>query len=325
MTTLIAGSLANDHLMTFSGKFSEAILPDQIAHISVSFLVDSLEVRRGGVGGNIAFALGVLGQKPVLVAGAGVDFPDYGKWLSDHGVDISHVQRSSSLHTARFVCTTDTDLAQISSFYPGAMALSAEADIAAIVAQRDDIDLVLIGADDPQGMLKHTAACKDLGLKFAADPSQQLTFLDGDSIKELIDGAHILFSNEYELGLIESKTGWSVAEIDSRIDIRVTTRGANGAIVRSLDNPEIAVEAVTLHNVQDPTGGGDSFRGGFLTAYAQGFSAVDCVRLGSVIAGFVLETVGTQEWTLDKECAASRLTDTYGAAETEALIEAFLK
>ena len=130
MSVVITGSIATDHLMTFSGRFSEQLLPDQLAHVSLSFLVDSLQIRRGGVGGNIAFALGVLGRQPHLVGAAGEDFAEYRGWLERHGVDCSAVHISSALHTARFVCTTDSEMAQLASFYPGAMGEAATISLA---------------------------------------------------------------------------------------------------------------------------------------------------------------------------------------------------
>ena len=207
MPVVITGSIATDHLMTFSGRFSEQLLPDQLAHVSLSFLVDSLQIRRGGVGGNIAFALGVLGRQPHLVGAAGEDFADYRDWLERHGVDCESVHTSETKHTARFVCTTDNDMAQMATFYAGAMSEAREIELAPVAARVGGLDLVLIGPDDPEAMVRHTQECRDRSLPFVADPSQQLAWGDGPMIRSLIEGATYLVTNEYESHLVEQKTG----------------------------------------------------------------------------------------------------------------------
>jgi len=209
MPLLIAGSIATDHLMSFDGKFADSLVVEQLEKLSVSFLVNDLEIRRGGVAANICFGLGQLGLAPVLVGAVGEDFADYRSWLQRHGVDCDSVHVSDSKHTARFVCTTDTTMAQFASFYPGAMSEARLIELGPIVDRVGAPDFVLIGADDPDGMLRHTDECRQRGYRFIADPSQQLAFGEGDLIRQLIDGAAYLFSNEYESHLIQSKTGWS--------------------------------------------------------------------------------------------------------------------
>src|SRR5690242_13196806 len=189
MSLLIAGSIATDHLMSFGGKFADSLVVEQLDKLSVSFLVDDLEIRRGGCAGNIAFGLGQLGLRPVLVGAAGRDFADYRAWLERHGVDCDSVRISEDLHTARFVCTTDTTMAQFASFYPGAMSEARLIELAPIVERVGEPTYVLIGPDDPDGMRRHTEECRERGYAFVADPSQQLAFGDGDLIRSLIDGA----------------------------------------------------------------------------------------------------------------------------------------
>ena len=232
MQIAVTGSIATDHLMTFRGAFSDSLVVEQLDKISVSFLADTLEIRRGGVAGNICFGMAVLGARPILVGAAGEDFSDYRSWLTRHGVVTDHVHISQSRHTARFVCTTDDTMAQIATFYAGAMAEARMIELGPIHAQWD-LDLVLIGADDPEAMLRHTQECRSRGIPFIADPSQQLAFADGPFIRKLIDGADYLFTNEYESHLTETKTGWSQAEIDDRVTTRVITRGKDGADIRT--------------------------------------------------------------------------------------------
>ncbi|MCW2781798.1 MAG: adoK, partial [Marmoricola sp.] len=254
MSLLIAASIATDHLMSFGGKFADSLVVEQLDKLSVSFLVDDLEIRRGGVAPNICFGLGQLGLRPVLVGAAGEDFGDYRSWLERHNVDCDSVHISHTKHTARFVCTTDTTMAQFASFYPGAMSESRLIELAPIVARVGEPDYVLIGADDPEGMLRHTDECRQRGYRFIADPSQQLAFGEGELIRKLIDGAAILFSNEYESHMIQNKTGWLAEEILDRVGTQVSTLGAAG--VRIMAKGEETIEVAAVANVEaiEPTG-----------------------------------------------------------------------
>ncbi|MFI2558397.1 carbohydrate kinase family protein [Nocardia farcinica] len=313
MSIAVSASIATDHLMRFPGRFADVLLADQLDHVSLSFLVDDLQIRRGGVAGNIAFAMGVLNRSPLLVGAVGADFGEYRAWLEKHGVDCSTVHVSDRAHTARFVCTTDDDMAQIASFYPGAMSEARDISIAELAGSKQ-LDLVLIGANDPEAMLRHTDECRELGIPFAADPSQQLARLDGDQAVRLIDGAAYLFTNKYEWGLLLQKTGLSEAEVAARVGIRVTTLGAEGVLVVDADGSEVRVGVVPEREKVEPTGVGDAFRAGFLTGHTAGLSLERAAQLGSLVAVLVLETMGTQEWTLNKDDALDRLTQAYGPA-----------
>jgi adenosine kinase len=297
--------------MRFPGKFSDALLADQLQHVSLSFLVDDLVIRRGGVAGNIAYAMGLLHRDPLLVGAVGADFAEYRKWLEGNGVDCSGVRISLTAHTARFVCTTDETMAQIASFYPGAMSEAREISIADLAGEHT-LDLVLIGANDPDAMVRHTEQCRALGIPFAADPSQQLARLDSDQALALIDGATYLFTNEYEWGLLLQKTRLPPEEIARRVGIRVTTLGSKGAMIVDPDGVEVNVEVVPELSKVDPTGVGDAFRAGFLTGHTAGLSLERSAQLGSLIAVLVLETVGTQEWTLQRDTALERIGAAYG-------------
>src|SRR6478736_3912534 len=230
--------------MSFPGKFADSLVVDQLDKIALSFLVEDLEVRRGGCAANIAFGLGSLGLRPVLVGAVGEDFVDYRSWLERHNVDCASVHVSETRHTARFVCTNDATHAQIASFYAGAMSEAREIELRPIVERHEGADLVLIGPNDPEGMRRHTQECRDRGYPFLADPSQQLAFGDGDLIRPLIDGADILFSNEYEASLITQKTGWSREEILSRVGTWVVTLGPAGVRIDRKGAESVVVPAV---------------------------------------------------------------------------------
>ena len=319
MKIAVTGSIATDHLMHFPGRFANQLLPDQLHKVSLSFLVDELVVHRGGVGANICYGMAQLGQPSLLVGSVGSDFAEYGAALVAAGVDISHVRICDQVHTARFTCTTDLDANQIASFYTGAMAEAREIDLSEIHAATGGIDLVLIGADDPDGMLRHTALAKANGIDIAADPSQQLARMEGEQIRELIDGSAYLFSNEYESGLMVQKTGWSNEEILSRVGVRVTTHGGDGVVIENAAGTIAKIPAVPTPALVDPTGGGDAFRAGYLTGRAAGLDHEAAAQIGCTLATTVLETVGTQEYTLNRPAFLDRLASAYGtAASTKA-------
>jgi adenosine kinase len=313
VTIAVTGSIATDHLMKFPGKFSEQLLPEHLQKVSLSFLVDDLVIHRGGVAGNMAFAIGVLGGNAALVGAAGSDFSDYRQWLGDHGVNTDNVLISEQAYTARFVCTTDVDMAQIASFYPGAMSEARNIKLADVVSRTGTPELVIIGANDPDAMFAHTEECRSLGLAFAADPSQQLARLDGEQIRSLIDGATYLFTNDYEWDLLLQKSGLSEAQVMGQIGLRVTTLGAKGVDLVSSDGTFVHVDVVPETHQADPTGIGDAFRAGFLTGRSAGLSLERSAQLASLVAVLVLEATGPQEWTWDKDAGIARIADAYGA------------
>jgi adenosine kinase len=308
----VTGSIATDHLMTFPGRFADQLVADQLHTVSLSFLVDALDVRRGGVAANICFGMGQLGTGPILVGAAGSDFDEYRAWLDRHGVDTASVRISETLHTARFVCTTDADHNQIGSFYTGAMSEARLIELKAVADRVGGLDLVLIGADDPEAMLRHTEECRSRQIPFAADFSQQIARMGGDEIRTLLEGATYLFSNEYEKGLIESKTGWTDAEILSKVGHRVTTLGARGVRIESVGQDPVEVGVPEEKAKVEPTGVGDAFRAGFLSGLSWGVSLERSAQLGCMLATLVIENVGTQEYELHRSDFMDRFTKAYG-------------
>ncbi|TQJ37146.1 carbohydrate kinase family protein [Streptomyces sp. NBC_00080] len=311
MRIAVTGSIATDHLMVFPGRFTEQLIEGQLERVSLSFLADRLEVRRGGVAANIAFGLGLLGCGPLLVGAAGTDFAEYGAWLRAAGVDTSAVRVSDTLHTARFVCTTDADQNQIATFYAGAMAEAADIDLAD-TARRTGLELVLVGADDPAAMLRHTATAHRLGIPVAADPSQQLARLDRAQARRLVEGATWLFTNAYEAALLKERTGWSEEDILQRAGTWITTLGADGVSLARAGAPRLHIPAVPAQKIADPTGAGDAFRAGFLAALAWQWPHEQAARLGCALATTVLESVGTQEYKLLAADLTDRIGRTYG-------------
>ncbi|MGW0792865.1 carbohydrate kinase family protein [Streptomyces sp. NPDC002911] len=319
MRIAVTGSIATDHLMVFPGRFAEQLIKEQLARVSLSFLADRLEVRRGGVAANIAFGLGQLGLDPILVGAAGIDFAEYGTWLRANGVDTREVRVSETLHTARFVCTTDQDQNQIATFYAGAMAEASRIDLAKITARTGRPALVLVGADDPDAMLRHTATAHRLGIPVAADPSQQLARLDRDQARQLVDGARWLFTNEYEAALLAERTGWTQEDLLGRVGTWITTLGDAGVRLARAGAPASVITAVPAAKITDPTGAGDAFRSGFLAGTSWQWPQEQAAQLGCALATTVLESVGTQEHKLVPSDLIARIDRTYGRAAARAV------
>jgi adenosine kinase len=313
--------------MTFDGRFKDSLVVDQLDKISLSFLVEDLKIHRGGTAANIAYGMGCLGLHPILVGAVGEDFnTDYRSWLERHNVDCDSIRVSEVRHTARFISTSDRTQAQIGTFYTGAMVEGRDIELEPVAARVGGLDLVLIGPHDPEGMARHTAECKQRGIPFAADPSQQLAFADGDMIRELVAGAEYLLTNEYEAALTEQKTGWSDEEILAQVAVRVTTLAEKGVRIDRRGEPPIHVAAVPADRIANPTGVGDGFRAGFLAGVAWGLSLERSAQVGCVLAVYVLEITGTQEYELSTSGFLTRFAAAYGdeaAAEVAPHVRAF--
>lgn len=290
MDILLTGSVAYDYLMTFPGLFKEHILPERLASISLSFLVESMSRQRGGVAPNIAYSMALLGQRPRVMATVGEDFADYRVWLESKGVDTSLMKVVPGLFTASFFATTDQANAQIASFYPGAMGQAGTQSIKELPGKPD---LVLVSPNEPGAMTKFAAECRELGVPYLYDPSQQVLRLEGSELARDMEGAEFLFCNDYEYGLISKKTGWDLARMLERVKVIVVTRGKDGATLYT-DGQHHLIPTVPERVVVDPTGVGDAFRGGFLAGYARGFDWLMCGQIGALAAVYCLEEQGPQ-------------------------------
>ncbi|WP_432073728.1 carbohydrate kinase family protein [Streptomyces wuyuanensis] len=314
MRIAVTGSIATDHLLSFPGRFTEQFVADRLDRVSLSFLADSLQVRRGGVAANIALGLARLGLPPVLVGAAGTDFADYAAWLRANGVATDAVLVSETLHTARFVCTTDLDHNQIATFYAGAMAEASRISLAEVADHTGRPDLVVIGPNDPEAMLRHTDECRRHGIPFAADPSQQLALLTGEQVCRLVDGARLLFTNEYEAALLLERSGWPEDEVLRRTGAWLVTRGADGVDIARAGRERLHIGAVPTTRAVDPTGVGDAFRAGFLVGTARDLPPEPAARLGCALATVVLESVGTQDYAVTQADLLRRIETAYGPA-----------
>jgi len=317
MKIAVTGSIATDHLMHFPGRFADQLIADQLHKVSLSFLVDDLVVRRGGIAANIAFGMAQLGLRPVLLGAVGADFADYRSWLERHGVDCESVHVSEVAHTARFVCTTDNDLCQIASFYAGAMSEARSIELAPVADRVGGLDLVLVSPNDPDAMIRHSQECRDRGYAFVADISQQMARMDGGDLSKLIDGAAYLLTNDYEKSLLENKTGLSGEQMLDLVGIRVTTLGKDGVEITGRGLERIHVAVVPDVRTEDPTGVGDGFRAGFFSARSWGLGLERAAQVGSLVAALVLETVGPQEYEIRTDAFLKRLGEAYGDEAAE--------
>ena len=290
MNIVLTGSIAFDYLMSFPGRFRDHILADRLDRLSLSFLVDSLIRRRGGIAANIAFTMALLGERPMVMATAGEDFEEYRAWLEKHGVDTSAIRVIPGLLTASFFVNTDQVNAQIASFYTGAMARAAELRFEDLAVRPD---LAVISPNDPAAMEAYVLECGQLGIPYFYDPSQQIVRLGPEVLRYGISHARALFCNDYEFGLISEKIGWGLDAIVEKVEFLVITRGEHGADVYRA-GATIHVPAVLPIRPAEPTGVGDAFRGGFLTGYARSLSLDRCGQMGALAAAYCLEEEGTQ-------------------------------
>ena len=291
MELILTGSVAYDYLMTFPGYFRDHLLPEKLDHISLSLLVDSMVRLRGGIAPNIAYNLALLGEKPKVMATVGEDFEPYRKTLEAVGVDTSLMIEIPGEFTASCFINTDLDNAQLVSFYPGAMS---KADILSFHDLETLPDLVVISPNSPESMNQYPQECKALNIPFLYDPSQQIPRMTGEELRNGIMGADSMMVNDYELGMIQHKTGMSEGEIRSWLRLMVITHGEAGADIYFGDDV-VHTPVVPPVEVVDPTGVGDAFRGGFLTGLVQGFEWETCGKMGALSATYCLESKGTQE------------------------------
>jgi adenosine kinase len=307
MKLIVTGSIAFDYLMQFPGKFTEHILPEHLQRVSLSFLVESMDKRRGGCAPNIAYTLALLGERPYLVATAGQDFNEYDAWLQAAGVDTSHVRHVPDKFTASFFCSTDTENNQIASFYIGAMANASELSLRTIPQP----GLVIISPNDPGAMVQYAEECRAIGVPYIFDPGQQCARLSGDDLRDGIKDARLVICNDYEFELIRQKTGLGEEGILQQATALLITRGEEGCSLYE-KNGRVDVKALTPHRIVDPTGVGDAFRGGLMKGMAVGKSFKESAQLGTVAATYALEHLGGQSHAYTIKEFSDRYADHFG-------------
>jgi adenosine kinase len=292
MSVLITGSIAYDYIMQFPGYFHDHILPDKIANLSVSFLVDSMKKQRGGVATNIAYNLALLGERPRIMATVGQDFAEYRAWLEANNVDTRAIIAIPDDFTASFFVSTDGKQNQIAMFYTGAMAHAHKLSFKEH-AQGEPIDLVVISPNDPRAMVQYARECKELGLAYIYDPSQQIIRLTGDELAEGVRGSTMTIVNEYEFEMLKNKTGWTDHRVAHETQTLIITLGEKGSQIHAAGKT-ITVPIVPPHRQADPTGVGDAYRAGIIKGYLRRLPWETIGRIGALAATYVLEEYGTQ-------------------------------
>ncbi|MEP6993799.1 MAG: carbohydrate kinase family protein [Acidobacteriota bacterium] len=314
---VVTGSVAFDYLMTFPGRFTEHLIPDRMARLSVSFLVDEMRRVPGGCGPNIAYGLALLGERPVLMATAGSDASEYREQLAREGVDVEHLRLQADLFTASFFVSTDQDQNQLASFYTGAMSRARQLSIRSLAPGTSAF--VVISPNDPPAMAQYAADCRALQIPFLYDPSQQVTRLSGEEMREGFRGAAILIVNEYESGILATKTGLDLPALARSVPVLIVTQGPDGSTIheRGADGhgvkhqiPAAKVEREAL----DPTGVGDMYRAGLLRGLRVGADWPVAGRIGSIAAVFCIESQGPQPPRFTPEEFRARYERNYGPA-----------
>ncbi len=318
METVITGSIAYDYLMRFPGHFKEHFIADAMEHISLSFLVDDMTKHWGGVAANIAFTMAKFGVQPKLMGTVGRDFGDYREWLEKHGVDCSTVIQIDEVFTASFFANTDEDNNQLAFFYGGAMNLARNYSIAD--AMKAKPDLVVISPNDPVAMINLAQECRDRGIRFIYDPSQQVPRLSGEELKQGMEGAYLMVVNAYEASVISDKTGLSLDALRKTIDILIITEGEHGSKIYT-NGDVFSVPAFAPKEIKDPTGAGDAYRAGLLSGITKGLSMELSAQVGALCATYALEHVGTQNHDFSVEDFIARFRqDADDAGELDKLL-----
>ena len=310
---LCTGSIAYDYILTFKGRFKDHILLDKTHILNLSFLVDDLQKRRGGVAGNYAYNLALLGHPAAVLATAGLDAAEYRDWLEARGVDCRGFRLLDGEMSATGFTTTDMDDNQLTGYYGGAMWKAAMLGL-------DDappgIDAVIIGPNDPGAMKRLVRECRGRGTPFVFDPAHQLPMMDGSDVTDGTTGAWIVIGNDYELELIQERTKRDTKGLLDLSEMVVTTLGRHGSRITTRDG-SVDVPPAPAHREADPTGAGDAYRAGLVAGLLRGLDLHQSGCIASLAATYAVEHVGTIEhdYTREEFCARHREVFGYEVAE----------
>ncbi len=308
MAIYISGSMAFDRIMTFQGKFKDAIVQDKLHMISISFMVDRMEEKFGGCAGNIAYSLSLLGEAPLVLAAVGRDFGPYAEHMKNLGLPLDGIVQDDELFTALCYITTDLDNNQITGFYPGAMSLPCKYSFPNL---NKDVDYAIVSPGNLNDMRALVEYYKNKSVRYIYDPGQQLPVLEAQDLLSGIEGAFILTINDYELEMISQKTGKTAAEIQAMPKYCITTLGEKGSLVIGEGRTE-EVAAVQIAKVLDPTGAGDAHRAGLLKGLYAGMDIFEAAKVGATSASYAIEHFGTQLHNYSKDEFLQRYTGTFG-------------
>lgn len=309
MSIIITGSLAFDNILHFPGKFEDHILPDQLHNLNISFLVEDMKKMRGGCASNIAYSLALLGQRPSIMATAGKDFGEFREWLEGRGIDTSLIRIIEDQYTANCFITTDQNNNQITGFYSGAMSM------AGLLSFRDidykSVEMAIISPNEPKAMVKYCLECRELGVPFIFDPGHNIPRITPEETLDCITGSVYTVVNDYELNMIAHKTGKSEDELTALTGAIIKTMGGDGCMVLKKDG-RMHVKGAKARRICDPTGSGDAFRSGLITAHLKGLDMERIVRVANVTAVHVVEQDAPASHEFTSEEFAERYRETYG-------------
>jgi len=309
MSILVSGSLVYDNIMNFPDSFKNHIMPENIHILNLSFAVDKLTRSWGGTAGNIAYTIKILGGEPVLVSALGKDGDAYLEYFKKMGVATDNIIHDKTQMTASAYITTDADDNQITAFYGGPLGRASEINVRDIKAK---IGLAIISPTPKEVMLKHLKECFELGIKAVFDPGQQMTAFNELDLKKAISQAYFVVGNDYEIKLLQQRTGWDTKEILKNTKVLITTLGERGSVISTADGEMIEVGVCPPQSFDDPTGAGDAYRAGFFVGYELGYPLKTCGQMGAVAAAYAIETYGTQEYQFSKEEFCARYQKTFG-------------
>jgi len=305
MQIVVTGSLAYDRIMSFQGYFADHILPEKLHVLNVCFQVDGITEKFGGTAGNIAYALTLMGEKPIISAAIGHDYHKYFEWLTLHGIPTDHIRIVKEEFTAGAYITTDKADNQITGFNPGAMKYSSNLDLDALDPSGT---ILIVSPGNLDDMINYPQACKTKGIDYIFDPGQSLPMLNPRDLVQAMDGCRVLICNDYELDLIISKTGLQKNDLLALSKTIIVTLGEAGSMIITSEC-ETPIATCKPRQVLDPTGAGDSYRGGLLSGLVRGLDIFECARMGSTCASFAVECYGTQTYSFTPEDFQSRLND----------------
>jgi len=308
MSILISGSLAYDYIMDFPDSFKNHILPDQIHILNVCFVVDNLKKNYGGVAGNMAYTMNLLGMDPIIFSPLGSDGRDYLDYLKKNKLKTNYIKLSKEKLTSSAHITTDKENNQITAFYNGALLEATDLSISDV---KEKVDLVLISPTYKTAMIKHAKECYEQKIPFCFDPGQQVTAFTAQELMMIVGQAKFLIGNDYEIKLIQEKTGWDGEEILNHVEAMIITMGEKGSMVVTKEGT-VEVGICPADSVDDPTGAGDAYRAGFFSAYSQGLDWKACAQMGAVAATYAVENYGTQNHHFTKEEFSQRYRETFG-------------
>lgn len=311
MSIIVTGSLAYDNILQFPGRFEEHILPEQLSNLNISFLVDDMTRVRGGCASNIAYSLGLLKKKPVVMATAGKDFDEFDQWLRRSGVDTSLIKIIETDFTASCFITTDENNNQITGFYAGAMGKAGRLSFYDM-ADVKDVEIAIISPNAPDAMVKYCRECRELGIPFIFDPGHQIPRLTPQELIDCITGSLFTVQNNYELNMILHRTGRTLDDLLGLTSAVIVTKGKEGSRIHVKDMDVIKIEAARPLRIGDPTGSGDAYRAGLIAGYLAGLDLETIGKLSSQIAVYVVEEKGPAEHFFTERQLAERYRESYG-------------